>query len=302
MAANKLANILFVINPISGDIDKDTLIPEIEDFCCQNQINQAFFNTTGENDLQKLADELHKGSFDAVFAVGGDGTVHLVGEAVIHTEILMGIIPMGSGNGLSKDLGIPQNPPEALAVILNYMIRPIDTLAVNNQLSVHITDLGFNALVVKLFSEGLKRGPGTYAFLAMKQYLAYEPRTYKIDTDAGSFSGPAFMVTITNANAFGSNAAINPTGIIDDGKFEICLIEPFPKTKAIELLYRLYHDSIQAADYTRIIRCRRATIYNLSKEVMHIDGEPVNPVEKIDIKIQPKSLRLILPNPLPKTS
>jgi diacylglycerol kinase (ATP) len=295
MGAKKLHHILFVINPISGGIDKETVISEIETFCAAEGLLFTFFDTTGENDLADLKKTLREKDYDAVVAVGGDGTVHLVGNALIHSEIPMGIIPMGSGNGLSKDLGIPQDLAGALAVLVNYTIRPIDTLAVNNYISVHITDLGFNALVVKLFSEASTRGPGTYAFVAMQQYLTYEPQEYIIETDNGSFTGQAFMVTITNANAFGSNATINPTGIIDDGKFEICLIEPFPKTAALGLLYRLYNESIGASDYTHIISCREATIYNPNQEVGHIDGEPTDLGERVIIKILPKSLRLLLP-------
>lgn len=299
MCAKKLDRILFVINPISGGIEKETVIAEIESFCREEVIDATLFYTTGTDDLQNLKAELQPGTYDAVVAVGGDGTVHLVGTAVIHSELPMGIIPMGSGNGLSKDVGIPQLTTEALKVLTNYFIRPIDTLLVNNKVSVHIADLGFNALVVQLFSEAETRGPGTYALLALQQYLSYQPQEYKIETDSGTFSGAAFMVTLTNANAFGSNAAINPTGVIDDGKFEICLIEPFPKTAALGLLYRLYHESIGASDYTRIISCRQATIYNPNREVGHIDGEPFDFGEKVVVKIQPKSLRLLLPNPIP---
>lgn len=298
MVSQKFVNLLFVINPISGDIEKGDTVAEIERFCVANRFNSSFFETTGQNDPEKLKEHLHTNSYDLVLAVGGDGTVHLVGSVLIHSETPMGIIPMGSGNGLSKDAGIPQEVPDALNVLLQHKIRPIDTLSVNNRISVHLSDLGFNALVVKLFNEGQKRGPGAYALLAMQQYLHYEPKKFRIETDTESFTGEAFMVTVTNANAYGSNAAINPTGIIDDGKFEICLIEPFPKTAALELLYRLYNHTIGTSIYSRIIRCQRATIYNLENDVTHIDGEPMELGEKIDIKVLPKSLRLLVPDAL----
>jgi diacylglycerol kinase family enzyme len=296
MAGKRLANILFVINPISGDIEKAEVVAEIETFCFEEKIHATFFNTSGDNDLLRLKEELKTLRYDAVVAVGGDGTVHLAGAALVNSGLPLGILPMGSGNGLSKDTGIPQELSEALKVLTDYTIKAIDTLSVNNEICVHITDLGFNALVVKLFSEGESRGPTSYAFVAMQQYLNFEPHKYKVETDNGNFTGEAFMVTVTNANAFGSNAAINPSGIIDDGKFEICIIEPFPKTSALQILYRLYNDSIEASDYSQLISCRQATIYNLEQDVSHVDGEPVELGEKISIKINPKSLNLMLPN------
>ena len=296
MAASKLANVLFVINPISGDIDKGTVNEAIEAFCEANAINFTFFETSGENDPEKLKAFLKAGNFQAVFAVGGDGTSHLVGEVLMHTETPMGIIPMGSGNGLSKDVGIPQALDDALGLLVNYKIHAIDTLSVNDEFCVHLTDLGFNALVVKKFGEGDKRGPTSYAFIAMQEYLGFEPKFFKIETDKGNFEGNAFMVTVTNANAFGSNATINPSGVIDDGKFEICIIEPFPKTLGLQILYRLYNESIEASDYSHLISCREATIWNPEDDVSQVDGEPIALGEKITIKIQPKSLRLLLPS------
>jgi diacylglycerol kinase family enzyme len=175
------------------------------------------------------------------------------------------------------------------------VVRNIDTITLNGHPSIHLSDLGFNALVVNRFCSGETRGPGSYAWIAMQEYMSYEPKSYRIETDSESFEGPAFMVTIANANAFGSNASINPEGILNDGRFEICLIEPFPKAAGIGILYKLYTDSIDTSVYTRRISCKRATIYNLEHELLHVDGEPVDLGELIEVKMHPKSLKVILP-------
>jgi diacylglycerol kinase (ATP) len=288
-------SVLFVINPISGDIDKEDLEARIETVCVSRGLEHRLFKTSCTNDLEDLRHQLQTKPPDAVFAAGGDGTVNLVANVLNHTSIPLGIIPLGSGNGLSKDLGIPQDPDEALELVLDHRIKAIDTLDINGHCSFHLSDLGFNALVVKKFAEGQTRGPGAYAWIAMQEYLSYEPRHYRILTDTEDFDGQAFMLTIANANTFGSNAAINPDGVIDDGKFEICLIEPFPKAAGLGILYRLYTDAINESVYTRRIRCSQATISNLDGEVAHIDGEPVDLGEEIKVKIHPGSLHVILP-------
>lgn len=288
-------NVLFVINPISGGLDKEDLEARIEGYCAPYEIQPSFYKTTGLKDLEELRKMITGQEPDAVFAVGGDGTVNLVAEALNQTGTPLGIIPLGSGNGLSKDLGIPQDPDEALELLRNHHVKSIDTLDLNGHCSFHLSDLGFNALVVKRFSEGETRGPGAYAWIAMQEYLSYEPRHYRIETDTDNFDGPAFMLTIANANTFGSNAAINPGGIIDDGMFEICLIEPFPKAAGLGILYKLYTDAINESVYTRRIRCSQATIYNLEDEVAHVDGEPKDLGREIQVKILPCSLKVILP-------
>ncbi|ARS35127.1 diacylglycerol/lipid kinase family protein [Pontibacter actiniarum] len=297
MESNKHHNLLFVINPISGDVEKEDLEEEIATICQEHHIRFEIYKTTGEHDKETIKEKLDQQKYDAVYAIGGDGTVSIVASLLINTTTPLGIVPLGSGNGLSKDLHIPQDTEEALELIHRHVVRNIDTVLLNGVPSIHLSDFGFNALVVKRFCEGDTRGPGSYAWIAMQEYLGYEAKRYRIETDAESFEGQAFMVTVANANAFGTNANINPDGILNDGKFEICLIEPFPKAAGIGILYKLYTDSIDTSVYTRTISCKKATIYNLEHEVMHIDGEPMNLGEVITAEIQPKSLKVILPLP-----
>lgn len=295
MEEKKHNSLLFVINPIAGDIDKEELEEEIRDECSSHDIRCEIYRTTGEGDKETIRQKIQSKEFDSVYAVGGDGTVNLVASLLIHTDTPLGIIPLGSGNGLSKDLSIPQDTEEALELVHEHVVRNIDTITLNGHPSIHLSDLGFNALVVERFCAGETRGPGSYAWIAMQEYMSYEPKNYRIETDAEVFEGTAFMVTIANANAFGSNANINPNGILNDGRFEICLIEPFPKAAGIGILYKLYTDSIDTSVYTRRLSCKWAKIYNLDGEVMHIDGEPIDLGTEVTVEMHPKSLKVILP-------
>jgi diacylglycerol kinase family enzyme len=230
-----------------------------------------------------------------VVAIGGDGTVNLVGTMLINKNVPLGIIPQGSGNGLSKDLKIPQDFEQALAVIGQFKVSKIDTLRINGIPSLHLSDVGFNALIVKRFSEGDRRGPGAYAWNLMKEYVGYQPKEYEVITDRDHFRGKAFMVTIANANMFGSNATINPDGEVDDGIFEICILTEFPKTAGINILYQMYQSDINDSPYSHVFRCRHATIHNLEKELIQIDGEPVDTVDKLEVKILARSLQVLVP-------
>jgi diacylglycerol kinase family enzyme len=288
--------LLFVINPISGGLDKLDSETQIKDFCLIKNIEPIIYRTTGEEDALHILELSAQTDPQAIVAVGGDGTVNLVGTMLIGKNIPMGIIPLGSGNGLSKDLNIPQDFDQALQIIEKFHVKAIDTLQINTIPSLHLSDVGFNALIVKRFSEGDRRGPGAYAWNLMKEYVGYQPKEYEIVTDRKEvFKGKAFMVTIANANMFGSNATINPDGEVDDGIFEICILTEFPKTAGINILYQMYRTDINDSLYSNIFKCRQATIYNLEKELVQIDGEPVEPAEKLEVKILPRSLKVILP-------
>ncbi|MCB2410027.1 diacylglycerol/lipid kinase family protein [Hymenobacter lucidus] len=294
-----LHRLLFVLNPISGDIDKSSLEATVEAFCAERGRRAEFFHTSGEDDLNKLRNHLrqHQPGYDAVFAAGGDGTVSLVASALVEADIPLGILPLGSGNGLSKDLGIPQEQEAALRLVWEHQVRAIDTLQVGNTFCAHLADLGFNALVVERFCSGDTRGPAAYVRIAMQEYLSYEPAHYRIVTDRETYEGAAFMVTVANANTFGSNVVINPDSRLDDGEFEICLIEPFPGTAALGILYQLYTEDFDASIYTKRLRCRQATIDvpGQRQVLLQIDGEPLEMPTPVQVTIQPQSLRVLLP-------
>ncbi len=291
-----MTKLLFVINPIAGGIDKEDVYEEIERFCRQQKLDSVFYSTTGDEDEKHIEKLLSEQAPDIVVAVGGDGTVSLVAKLLIGTEIALAIVPHGSGNGLSKDLNIPQDFFEALHVLTNYNEKSIDTLLVNGMVCIHLCDVGFNALVIKEFDSGETRGPGAYAWIALQEFINYEPKEYTVIIDGQIvFQGDAFMVAITNAKAFGSNVTFNPKGVINDGLFEIFILEPFPKTASLGLLYQMYTDAIDESDFSQRFSCQEAIIKNPSAEHLQIDGEPIASAKEIHFKVLPRSLKVILP-------
>lgn len=287
--------LLFVINPISGGIDKEDADTIIKEYCDSQGIEAQFFHTTGEEDSRKIWYHGQEFKPDAIVAVGGDGTVNLVGTMLIGQDLPLGIIPQGSGNGLSKDLKIPQDFTESLQLLPHFNVTAIDTLEINGKPALHLSDLGFNALIVKRFCEGDTRGPAAYAWHVAKEYVGYQPKEFEVITDTEHFRGNAFMIAIANANTFGSNAMINPTGIIDDGLFEVSILEEFPKLEGISILYQLFNGEINNSLRSRTLQCRKATIFNLEKEYLQIDGEVMGSPEKLEVVIKPNSLKVIMP-------
>ncbi|SDL08439.1 lipid kinase, YegS/Rv2252/BmrU family [Catalinimonas alkaloidigena] len=287
--------VILVLNPISGDTEKEACIAQIKTFAQQHWSDYHIYTTSGDGDEEALRQLIEERQPDMVVAVGGDGTVNMVGTLLVGKEVTLGIIPMGSGNGLSKDLGIPQDLDEAIAVLASGQPRPIDTLEINGQTSLHLSDLGFNALIVKRFDEGDQRGPMAYAWNTVKEYMDYEPAHYEVITPDEHYKGRAFMVTIANANMFGSNATINPEGKVDDGQFEVCILEEFPKAAGIGILYHMYRDSIDESVYTKVITCREARILNPDGSQFQIDGEVVGTPAEINVNIRHASLSVMLP-------
>jgi diacylglycerol kinase (ATP) len=292
---NNSKKLLFVINPIAGGRDKKELISQLQRFCIKEGFIYCFFYTTGEKDAEKLQDVFTTDRYDALVAVGGDGTINLTGKLIVGTNTPLGIIPHGSANGLAKGLGIPENTEGALKIISRFKASPIDTLKINGQDSFHLSDFGFNARIIRRFSESIVRGKVSYLWYGLIEFFTFKPFAYLIETPLLKYEGKAFMMVVTNNNQFGTDLIINPLGKTDDGYFEIVIIKPFSRWRSAHVMRKLVSNTIHRSRYSKLIRCREAVIYNRAKELFHIDGEPKELGEKIEIKIVPKGLYIFRP-------
>lgn len=286
---------LFVINPIAGGRKKQEVPEQILHFCKQSSCLYRVYETNGKTDtenIQKICAEIQP---DAVVAIGGDGTIHLVGNILINTSTPLGIIPLGSTNGLAKDLGIPLSIPQAFQVLRNFRAKTIDTLKIDHKNCFHISDFGFNARISHRFAASLLRGRISYLWYGLQEFFRYKSFPYEIETPEHHYQGSAFMIVVSNAHKFGSHVTINPLGKIDDGWFEISILKPFSRLMAPYIFYHLVRDQIYKTRYYKVIRCKKAVICNRVHEFFHIDGEPVTLGERIEVLINPSSLRVLLP-------
>lgn len=293
---DQLKRFLFIINPIAGEQDKGKFKKLIEEESRTYGWEYEIFSTTGKEDpteIQKVLDSLDP---EVVFAVGGDGTVNMVAKLLAGSGKVMGIIPAGSGNGLAKDLKIPNNNmPAALETLLHGQVQEIDTLHANEHFFMHLADVGFNAHIVKLFNRSNSRGLTTYIKFVLKEFFKYPTHHFDIETDNGSFSGRAFMVTVANSNQFGSNLTINPEGNWSDGKFEIIIIKRFPKKQALMIFWRLLNKRIQFSPHCLIIKCTKAKVRCAKKRTLQYDGEIARKLKEVSFQIKHRNLRIITP-------
>lgn len=285
---------LFVVNPISGGRKKEEVPEQVDSFCNEAKCDFRLYKTTGKNDLERLKKLLDSFQPDAVVAIGGDGTVNLVGNLLVNSNTPLGIIPLGSGNGLAKDLGIPMDIDEAFNLIDRFESKYIDTLKVNEQICFHLCDLGFNARIVHRFAQSIFRGKVSYLWYGLQEFFKYRSFPYEIKTRISNYEGKAFMMIISNANKFGTNVSINPLGEIDDGWFEISIIKPFPRFMVPYIFYHLWRDTIYKTPYYKIVRSRKVLVKNTMQEFFHIDGEPVSASDQIHVEILPHSLRVLM--------
>ncbi len=284
---------LFIINPISGGVDKKPLEVTIKHWAHKNDVEYTLFFTTGENDAQAIEAEIKKHKSEALVSVGGDGTAQLVAVASIKSGIPLGIIPAGSANGLATHFKIPKNTNDALNILVDRNLKKIDTLLFNDTITaLHISDAGLNAKLVKHFSESSTRGFLSYADGVYDQLKNMEPFNVTVQTEDETYTSNVLMAAIANANRYGSGALLNQKGKIDDGKFEICLLKRFDLTNIALHFFDFVNEH---AEYLEVIQCKKATLSFDKPIAFQIDGELQSETDKVEVEIQASNLQVFVP-------
>lgn len=219
--------IRFIINPISG-VGKKGMLPElIERNIDSTRFDYDIVYTEYRKHAKELALQSSKEGIDIVCAVGGDGSVHEVGTALIGTKTKLAIIPTGSGNGLARHLNIPLNIEKAIQNINNLHEIKMDTVLVNDKPFLNAGGYGFDALIAKKFDEGKKRGFWTYIKLVLREFLRYNPVNVSVDVNGQIKTMPVMLCTIANASEFGNGFVVSPKSDVTDGKLELFILKPF---------------------------------------------------------------------------
>ncbi len=288
--------ILFVYNPISGGRRLIPVLPIIERFLNRDLYDFEIIHTTHKGHATELAREYAAKRFDAVIAVGGDGTVNEVGCGLIGTNTALGIIPCGSGNGLARHLGIPIDPFKAVKWLDKSIFTDIDYGLIEDQPFFCTCGVGFDAAVSDAFSKARTRGVLTYLESIMKEIATYQNDRYKLSFDNSSELFEAFFITCANAAQWGNNAFIAPTASLQDGLLDVIAAHPFTVVDAPLIAFQLFNRQIDKNPNVSIRRCSRLTITRDSEGPAHYDGEPMNLGKEIHISLVPKGIKVLLPD------
>lgn len=225
-----------------------------------------------------------------VIAVGGDGTVKLVAECLLHTPMALGILPAGSANGLAKELGIPTDVQGALQHLLKNEVHTIHLININNQLCVHLSDIGFNASVIKIFEARKRRGMLGYINAAWRVLWRHRVMQATITIDGKEIRREAAMIVIANATRYGSGAVINPAGRLDDDLFEIVIIR---KVSFSEIFKMMVSHKPYDKTKTELYQAQALQISSRKKVHFQIDGEYLGKVNTVSAAIITGALNII---------
>jgi diacylglycerol kinase (ATP) len=287
--------ITFIINPISGGINKEQFPSLIGRYLDRNQFEvEINFTRSAEHNLE-LAQQAAEQKKDIVVAVGGDGTINNVAKYMVNTGIMFGIVPQGSGNGLARHLHIPLDNVKALRIINKLHCKNIDAGMANDKFFLNVAGAGFDAHVSWMFAHAPKRGFWSYTRITLNEFANYKPQRYELIVDGRPVSRDAFIICVANGSQYGNNAYIAPQANLDDGMFDISVMKPFKTYQmpviGLEMFLKKYNNS-------RYVDALKGTDIIIRREepgVFNIDGEPVIMDKDIHIRMLPEALKVIVP-------
>lgn len=286
---------LLIVNPISGPRNNASrLISDVVRLVegAGHAVIPKITSGPGEGYL--LAKEgLHE-DYDVVIACGGDGTVNEVGMALLGTDMPLGIIPNGSGNGLARELRIPMTLEKAVDVLLRHETMRIDTCTCNGEPFFVTCGIGFDGKVTYAFHQQEGRGVVNYISGSVSSYIDYTSGDYEVTIDGNKYATKAFLIAVANASQYGNNAYIAPTASMNDGLLNVTVIKDFPKDEAGAIAFRLFKGDLYENRYAELYEGKDITIETSEPMLYHIDGEPRNATKSLHVTVVPGNLTVCI--------
>jgi diacylglycerol kinase (ATP) len=283
--------ILFIINPASGNNTINWAVEITNYFSTLNHTIQLYALTKTCN-VQTIKDKIDLFKPHQVVAVGGDGTVKLVAECLIHTNMLLGILPAGSANGLARELGIDENPQKAMDILMNGHSKKIHITMVNSHLCIHLSDIGLNAYAMKKFKTQSGRGMWGYFWASLSVLLFNPIMNIKMQMGAKTIGIKAEMIVIANATKYGTGALINPIGQLDDEVFEVIAIK---QISFLEVFKMVFSHTPFDVEKTEIFQTNQLFMRSTKRVHFQVDGEYFGKIKNLNAVIVPHALQIIVP-------
>lgn len=284
--------IIIVVNPVSGAVNKSEIVAATLLFAKNENLESLLYQTSGTADIENIKKLYNRYQPERIIVIGGDGTLKMVAESMEKEDVILGIIPAGSANGFVVDLDLELTLSQNLKIAFLNHFMEIDVITINDKISMHLSDLGLNAKLIKNYEQGAVRGKLGYALQTISTLVDSDgPFVAKITTNNLAFECVARMIVIANAKKYGTGVVINPNGVMNDGKFELVII----KNLDLFVFGQIISGNMPLnSEDVEIISTDWATIETDFPVSFQMDGEYCGAETKLDIKILHKQMKVAI--------
>lgn len=286
----------FIINPSAGQGNYKWVIHDIQKVLKRHNIQYDIAIPKYKGEATLLAKEASQ-DHNIIVAVGGDGTINEVANGLIGTQSILGIIPVGTGNGFAREFSIPLNIKKACKILVEGKLKVIDVGKAGERFFLATSGLGFDALIAKFAGKmlGPLRGMWLYFFSGMLAFNRYNPPLVKIVIDFNEIEIKPFVVAIANTRLYGGRALIAPDALPDDGFFDVCVVSMMKPRRILWNLPKLFKGTHIKLPEVKMYKGKNVSIFSSEPIPIHVDGEPIDGFSEMQFTLMPKALKILIP-------
>jgi YegS/Rv2252/BmrU family lipid kinase len=288
----------FIVNPCSGRHRRSArLQPMLRQFIAARGFDADVLLTDGPGHATALALEGVRAGCQRIVAVGGDGTMNEVAQALLDCPAALALVPCGSGNGLARHIGLPASPRLALELSADESasVRLLDTGTAAGLPFFNVMGMGLDADVSRRFNRLVRRGLPSYAYTALAAFIGRRNQFCTIRTGDGNETFEILLISVANSEQYGNGAVIAPGARVDDGLLDLVAVRPLGVVAAAFLACRLFFGNVYGSGRVRRMRGARFEITRAFSGIIHTDGECHAAGTKIEVAVLPGSLRVVCP-------
>lgn len=282
-----MQNVAFIINPFSAKKNYNSFLENLKSKL-ENPLVYISESIVGTEKF--IDDNFH--NVDIFIAMGGDGTLSSVAKKLLNSDKILGGFPAGSGNGFSREVNFNKNMDELLDKIKSKKYLEIDTFTINNHLSINVSGTGFDGEVAKKFEE-TSRGLSNYVKVSLKTFFKYKPVEIQFTEEFEENNGKYLMINFANTRQFGNNAFISPKSDYSDGLVEVALVKKFPFYYCGIFAYKMFAGKLKENKFIKYMSISEIE-FSVTTNAWHLDGEYTEIISPIKLKVNPKSLRILV--------
>lgn len=292
-----MKQVLVLINPKSGVGGPYRYISALEKAWDTPEHDVSFqFSQSAEDGAEKVRRAIGRGT-DTVLVVGGDGMVNTIGSVLVNTDVRLGVVPAGSGNGFARHFKTPLQPAAAAKALLNGYTTPIDVGKVNGRLFFITCSLAWDGALVETFEKYPFRGLVPYVLAGAQQLLEYKAQPFHVELDGEELElKHPLIFTVANLSQFGSDFLVAPDAQADSGNLELVAIETKDMPLVLAQVHRFIEKTFHHHPLVTNRHFKKMTVRRENESPIQIDGEIMHTGKDVEIEVLPSALNVIVPS------
>jgi len=290
--------IAYIVNPVAGTGRAWAVWRRL--VAKHPRLEQDALVTQEPNDAQRIVPKAVDKGYDAVVAVGGDGTLHEVLNGALESRRVpaIGVIPAGTGNDFARSISLPRDPERAYQACLSGRVEPIDVGLVNGRPYINVAGFGFDAAVadevIRRAASG-RRGSGTIPYLlaVFNQLRRFRPRALSIETDGSVRSGRILLGAVGNGSTYGGGMRICPRAKVDDGTLDFCVVGDLGPLQTALNLAKVFTGSHLSHPKCLYQQASKIAVDGDPSVQVHADGQLMGTLP-VTFEIRPRAIRFLV--------